>query len=116
MIIKTATDHYLGKNGKKRVNCAQTILKTFQNRFDIKDNVIDEFEYFGGGRAPGGVCGALYAGKELLKSHDNNQLKKLESHFETTATYHKCKQIRINKTATCITCVKTVAEFIQKMD
>ena len=50
------------------LNCAQAILKGFQQEFGITDQEIEEFRNNGGGRAEGGICGALFAAEKLLRN------------------------------------------------
>lgn len=55
--------HVLPQN----LNCAQAVLKGFQNEFQISEKEIEEYRAWGGGRAEGGVCGALFAAERLLR-------------------------------------------------
>ncbi|MDD3178815.1 MAG: hypothetical protein PHQ04_00540 [Opitutaceae bacterium] len=44
-----------------RLNCAQAILDAYQTVTGRHVAAVADFKAFGGGRAPGGACGALYA-------------------------------------------------------
>lgn len=58
-----AADYFHGKEG---YNCVQAVLKAFQPESGMSDSVINSAKVAGGGRAPDGVCGALYAAQILL--------------------------------------------------
>ena len=47
------------------LNCAQSILRAFQEECDIPEETVREARRFGGGRALEGRCGALHAACEL---------------------------------------------------
>jgi len=49
----------------EKLNCAQAVLKGFQKEFKITELEIEEYRAWGGGRAEGGVCGALLAAERL---------------------------------------------------
>jgi len=49
------------------LNCAQAILKGFQNEFNITEQEIEEYRAWGGGRANDGICGALFSAEGLLR-------------------------------------------------
>ncbi|MFC2149719.1 C-GCAxxG-C-C family (seleno)protein, partial [Candidatus Auribacterota bacterium] len=53
-------------HGKDKLNCAQAILKAFQPATGMTDEVIASFKSAGGGRAEGGVCGAIYAARQVV--------------------------------------------------
>jgi hypothetical protein len=96
--------------GKEKYNCAQAILKAFQNHNKLTDYEISQHKSSGGGKAEGGLCGALYAAKLQL---DNAEDKiALEKSFLDKAKYNTCKEIKINKTLSCIKCVETAAELL----
>ena len=50
----------------EKLNCAQAILKGFQQEFNISEQEIEEYRAFGGGRTPSGICGALFSAERLL--------------------------------------------------
>ncbi len=102
-------------HGKENYNCAQAVLKAFQEFNRLTDNEITRHKSSGGGRAEGGICGALYA----AKLHLNNAADRaaLEKSFVDKAKYITCKEIKKNKTLSCIQCVETAAELLkEKLD
>ena len=54
--------HLLPEN----LNCAQSVLKGFQKEFNITETEIENFRAWGGGRAEGGICGAVFAADRIL--------------------------------------------------
>lgn len=51
----------------ENLNCAQAILKGFQKEFNISDTKIEEYRVCEGGRADGGMCGALFAAECIIR-------------------------------------------------
>ncbi len=97
--------------GKDKLNCAQAILKAFQPAFGTSDAEIEAFKTAGLGKAPDGVCGALYAAKHLL---GNPELAgKLDTAFERQAGAVQCKKIRKLKKLVCRDCVALAARLLQ---
>lgn len=107
MEIKLAKDFFAAGG----YNCAQAILKAFQNYNKFTDSDISQYRSAGGGRAEGGLCGALYAAKLHL---DTNEKKShLERLFKNIAGHITCKDIKTNKTLTCSQCVETAAKLLK---
>ncbi len=107
MTIKAAVHSYT----KERLNCAQSILKAFGHRKDMSRNEIDAAQAFGGGRAAGGVCGALHAA--LLLVDDPEKKRSLRESFAERAGSEKCREIRAKKIITCGQCVELAAELLE---
>jgi hypothetical protein len=66
MSIEKAKKYFLGTSSRERLNCAQAVLKAFQEKFSITDEMISQFKAYGAGKAPDGCCGAFYAAKYIL--------------------------------------------------
>ena len=66
MSIDKAKAHYAGKDGHRKMNCAQTIMHAFKEKFAVSEEAVNEFAAYGGGKAPGGCCGSLHAARVLL--------------------------------------------------
>lgn len=64
--MKQASDFF---HAEDNLNCAQSVLKYF----DAPAAQIAEFKAFGGGRAPEGLCGALYAAKACSATTGNSR-------------------------------------------
>ncbi len=65
MPTEKAKKHYLGKDGYLKLNCAQSVVAAFQESCTMADANIDLFVAHGGGKAPQGLCGAVYAASIL---------------------------------------------------
>ncbi|MDN3512614.1 MAG: C-GCAxxG-C-C family protein [Candidatus Jettenia sp.] len=109
MKSKEAVSYY---RGKENFNCAQAILKAYQEDFNITDQQIIEYKKFGGGKAEGGVCGALFAAKKLIHNEDiSNQV---EQHFSKAAGAITCREILSLKQLSCHKCVENIAESLDE--
>jgi len=116
MPINKAKNHFLGKDGFERMNCAQSMVYTFKKKFNI-DVDIESFKKYGGGRAPEGLCGALYAAEYILrKVNMTEKVKDLEKFFFDQASALKCRDIRREKKLSCLGCVEKCSEFLADID
>ncbi|MBO4804686.1 MAG: redox-active protein [Paludibacteraceae bacterium] len=93
------------------LNCAQSIMKGFQKEFQVSDAEIEEFRAWGGGRAEGGLCGALFAADTLLKRRG---LGSIASGFEKRVGYKTCKEIK-GKACSCPDCVRIADELLSEV-
>ena len=94
----------------EKLNCAQAILKGFQKEFDITDQEIEEFRAWGGGRAEGGMCGALFAAERLLCQAGKDSVV---DEFRLKAGGLLCSEIK-EKQFTCTEYVRMADELVQK--
>ena len=115
MYGKKARDHYLGKGGKGRLNCAQAVVAAFQERFGFSDAEVLKYLGHGGGGAPGGVCGAYAAAKDLLAKHYPDKVKEFEQFFLGQAGSLSCAEIRGKRELSCLGCVEKAAEFVAQL-
>ena len=90
-------------------NCAQSLLKGFQNEFAIPDEEIERFRALGGGRAEGGVCGALCGADYLLGGGFRAEL---EQAFAQAFGTCYCRELKRNKVA-CIDCVRLADKLVE---
>ncbi len=97
-------------HGAEKYNCTQAVLATFQAESGMTDEEIQSYSKTGGGRAEGGVCGALHAAKALLG--DSPDLAALQGRFTQRGGSQKCREIRKNGSLPCKSCVGLAAEFI----
>jgi len=95
-------------------NCAQAILKAFQQESNIPDELIEEFRKFGGGKAKDNLCGALFAALELCKQHPEKQ-ELIKHEFAKVAGSIKCKEILKSKKFACKECVKLAARLLEQL-
>lgn len=98
--------------GVEKLNCAQAILKTFKEPYNVSNETIAAHSKSGGGRVEGNTCGAIYAAT-LLESNSEVQ-KKLTEGFIKEAGSLKCRDIRTSNSLTCHQCVGLTADLLQK--
>ena len=96
-------------NGKERYNCAQAIMKVYCSQCDDSD--IYSFKKAGYGRAPGGMCGAVYAAGLLVE--DTNKRVELEEKFSKAAGSILCREIRKSRTVSCRKCVALAEDMLK---
>ncbi len=113
--IENAVNRYKGKNGMDKENCSSSIIKSFQNiSVPMTDNEVSEFKSYGGGRAPEGICGALYAAEILLDKSDSESFQEIKESFRKEAGSLKCREIRKLGKLPCEGCVRVSAELLNK--
>ena len=115
MSVIQAKNNYTGLGGCQRMNCAQSVMSAFKKEFDIGDDLIAGFGNYGGGRAPGGLCGAYYAVRFILSRKDPEKLEELEKHFLQYAGALECSSIKGLKKLSCVGCVEKSSEFLEKL-
>ncbi|MFA6358002.1 MAG: C-GCAxxG-C-C family protein [Candidatus Omnitrophota bacterium] len=108
-----AKNHYLGRDGNSKLNCAQSIIKAYHDVFGLPEQEVNAFAAFGGGRAPGGRCGAYYAACHLASKKASYNQSLLEREFLSAAGSLKCKEIRSKKKLTCLGCIEKATEFLE---
>ncbi len=115
MPIQRAKDFYTGKGKKERFNCGQAILKAFQKRFKVEEDLIKEFKAYGKGEAPENLCGAYYAARKILEKHHPDKLRDFECFFIEKAGALNCLAIRNLKKLSCLGCIEKSAEYLAKI-
>lgn len=99
-------------HGEEKYNCAQAVLVAFQQEAGLTDEEIKSYSAAGGGRAEGGICGAAYAAKRILK--DPELHKALDEELARSAGDTACRQIRKNGMLSCRGCVGLAARFVDE--
>lgn len=92
-------------------NCAQAILKGFQQEFGVSDSEVEACRAYGGGRAEGGLCGALYMAERLL---GEDSKKELEEAFARELGSVTCRELKRDK-VDCLSCVRLADELVERM-
>lgn len=111
-----AKNNYTGQDGCQRMNCAQSVLSAFKEDFNIEEDIVEAFKNYGGGRAPNGLCGALYAVKYIMnKQQDKEKVAELEEYFLEHAGALECSNIRGMRKLSCVGCVEKSSEFLEKL-
>ena len=90
------------------LNCAQSILKAYQEEFSISESEIEAFKAYGGGKVEGGICGALFAAEKLI---EKKGLKYISEEFENRVGSVLCKCIKARKYP-CSYCVQIADELV----
>lgn len=105
---ETASEYHRQRLG----NCAQAVAFAWGSRHPERRGVEASYAGQGGGRAPGGLCGALHASCELAGVGAAEAIKK--SFAEKTGGHLTCKAIRAAKTLPCSACVEVAAELLEQ--
>ena len=97
----------------KRGNCAMSVAYGYARATGKSEaeavDAAEMFRNFGGGRAPDGQCGALYAAKMMQPDHADA----IEEFFKRGAQgFTKCQEIRPNKVIPCNRCVELAGEAL----
>jgi len=108
-----AVDSYTGKNGM-RLNCAQAVAMAAKEAYHVTDAEIEALGCCGGGRAPGGVCGAIHAVRELLKKKSVHDADTALAEFERVIGDLHCKVIKGAKKHSCMECVAEAAALAER--
>ncbi len=95
---------------RERLNCAQSVLKGFQDQKMLSDEKISEFRGLGHGKADAGLCGALYAARQLMDTPSARD--RLSERFISQAGSDKCREIRSAGRIPCVECVRLAAGLV----
>jgi hypothetical protein len=95
---------------KERLNCAQSVLRAFQSHRNIPEDDIAEAKFHGGGRAEGGLCGALYAALKLVPEPEARQ--RVRDAFVAVAGADTCREIKRTARTPCVECVRIAARLL----
>lgn len=90
----------------KQHNCAQAVAAGAG-----REDLVSNLSASGGGRAPEGLCGALYAALQLVREENQEQLKQ---DFAAAAGALTCREIKNNSKYPCSECVRTAADLVEK--
>ena len=110
MVAEKAAGYF---TGSPRYNCAQSVLKAFQEVCHVSEEQVADFRRMGGGRAEGGLCGALYAARALCSEPE--ALAELETRFEREAGSIRCREIRKLNRLKCEDCVRLAAAALNEL-
>jgi len=106
MPIERAKEAY----AQERLNCAQSVLRGFQELHGISEEEIAEAKKLGGGRAENGCCGALHAA--CLLASDSGTKERIRTRFASVAGADKCREIRSMGQLSCGGCVELAARLL----
>jgi hypothetical protein len=93
----------------ERLNCAQSVLHAYRRVSGDTAISVSDMKAFGGGRAPGGLCGALHAACTVAP----HKAEKLKARFAATTGSTECKEMRRANQFPCEVCVAEAAQLLQ---
>lgn len=109
---KKAVDYFHA--GPQNWNCAQSIVKSFQAETAMNDEDIElTYRSKGGGRAEGGLCGAVYSAKKVL-GEDSPEAAALEEEFRKQWGVLTCKELKAEKRIPCTDTVDLADRLLEK--
>jgi hypothetical protein len=103
-----AVHFYRGVEG---YNCAQAVSKMFQAQLDVDDDQIADMGACGGGNAKDGICGALWAIKQLAGNERNCQSAIQRFEQEVGSLY--CDEILALGRLSCAGCIYTASRILR---
>jgi len=106
MPVSTAVEAH----AQRSANCAQAVLRGFQQMLAIPDERIAAASAHGGGRAPEGLCGALHSALELVDRPEDKAAIRAE--FARQAGDVTCRAVRSLKQLSCSDCVRVAAYLV----
>jgi hypothetical protein len=92
-----------------RLNCAQSVLYAWREVVGDTPLAVADLKPAGAGRAPDGLCGAIYAACLLAP----NRAEELKAAFVAGVGSLYCKEIRAAKEHSCAECVAEAAEMLE---
>lgn len=93
----------------ERLNCAQAVLDAYQAVTSRTVAPVAEFKPFGGGRAPGGECGALHAACQCAPE----SAAAIRAAFAARAGTTRCREL---DALPCEECVALSAQLLAQHD
>ncbi|MBQ0051062.1 MAG: hypothetical protein KBT11_03240 [Treponema sp.] len=102
-----ATDTF--RNPQFGHNCAQAVANKYSSMYNEND-IVSSYAPYVGGRAPDGLCGALFAAKEAVPEH----AQEIEAEFIKICGASTCRQIKAESKTSCHVCVDTADQLVEK--
>lgn len=84
----------------------------FREKFNLSDQFIEKLISSGFGKAPDGICGALYATQVILDKLNNSKVNEAIKFFNEHAGSVYCAEIRRIRKISCVGCVKKAASIL----
>lgn len=98
--------HQLFTAVPRQHNCAQAVAAGTG-----REELVSELSAYGGGRAPEGLCGALYSALQITDPAHHESLKQ---EFAAAAGALTCREIKSGSKYPCSECVRTAADLVEK--
>ena len=107
---RTASEYYRDHRG----NCAQSVAAAWHKKTAQNFTLTEEFSGYGHGKAPEGLCGALYATQRIVE--DKHQAECIISKFMHISGGHvTCEAIRSAGKLPCSQCVEIAADLLENI-
>ena len=90
-------------------NCSQALAFKFASLYPDPDNVLQRFASTGAGRAPGGMCGALYAAIQAFPDAKDVIVSRFA---ESTSGCTTCRDIKSIAAVPCKRCIDIAEDII----
>ncbi|HNX68875.1 MAG TPA: C-GCAxxG-C-C family protein [Candidatus Omnitrophota bacterium] len=113
MSVQKARQNYLERPGPWKMNCCESVAYAFRQKVPLSVEELQSYAGFGGGRAPEGYCGAIYAAKRLLEALGSSKVAELYGIFQDFAGSVKCREIKALKKISCLECVEKAAGIVE---
>ena len=91
----------------RRYNCAQSVAAGAG-----REDLTSDFAAMGGGRAPDGLCGALYAALQLLPEEKQEAAREA---FQAKAGSLYCREIKSGTGFSCAECVELAEKLVKDL-
>jgi hypothetical protein len=105
---KHALEHF--RRPPERLNCAQAVLFAYQKVSGDAALSISDMKALGGGRAPGGLCGALHTACTVVPE----RAESLKARFAEITGSVLCRAIREANRHSCEVCVSESAQLLEE--
>lgn len=102
-----ATDTF--RNPAYGHNCAQAVANKWKDLYESAD-IVTEYSPYIGGRAPGGLCGAVFAAMQALPEHADE----IRKEFTAICGAETCRAIKMETGTPCEVCVDTADTLVEK--
>jgi hypothetical protein len=93
----------------ERLNCAQSVLHAYHKVSGDTTIPLLDMKAFGGGRAPGGLCGALHTACTVVPE----KAASLKARFAEITGSVLCREIREANRHSCEVCVSESAQLLE---
>lgn len=108
---ETLADNALFLYRKKRMNCAEAVAGAWHKVTGKNSEVTESMSDCGSGRAPMGLCGAIYAAQLVS---DKDKKEELNDRFADAAGSLVCREIRSMRKLSCVACVELAATLLEE--
>lgn len=102
-----ATDTF--RNPSYGHNCAQAVANKWKDLYKSED-IVSEYSPYIGGRAPGGLCGAVFAAIQAVPEHADE----IKKEFIAICGAETCRAIKMETGTSCTVCVDTADKLVEK--